>query len=123
MMPSLISLELLEVFVNSCLWFNNVSLVFGVDGSMMIVLSVLLHKISDNDRQTFGHVHLAVNEDVVFRQHGFNVGMSIIKMRIDVGFVIAFQINPFAEFDFGSSKFVLDSEAVICHFVNNTQNT
>lgn len=95
----------------------------GVDVGVVVVFSILLHESSDDEGRTAGHVGLAVEEDVVLRQHVLDVALGRIEVGEDVGGIEVFQVNPFAVLDLEPAQLLFDAEGVVGEFVDNAYHT
>jgi hypothetical protein len=117
-----VSLEFDQIFFESLVGFYNFPLFLGVDASVMIVHSVFLHEEGNDEGRASRHAHLAVNQDIMFSQHRFNVRVSIVKMGVDVCFFIILQINPLAVFYLIIFNLLLDAVALVGPFVDDAQH-
>jgi hypothetical protein len=88
----------------------------------MIIHAILLHEEGDDEGGTSGHPHLAVNEDIMIGEHGLDVGVSLIEVRIYAHFLIIFEIDPLAMLYLISLDLVLHAKGVVCTLVYYAQH-
>jgi hypothetical protein len=61
-----------------------------------------------------------VNQDIVVLKHGLDISMGIIKMRINTGLLVIFEVDPLAMLDLGLLDLFLHTVVIESPLVNDT---
>lgn len=63
-----------------------------------------------------------MDQDIVFLEHGLDISMSLIKVRVDAFVLVVLQVDPFAMFNHSLLYLFLNAVVVVGPLVNNAQH-
>ena len=115
-------LKLEQIPLKSLVRLYDAALALRENARLVVIHAVFLHQEGDDEGRAAGHAHLAMHEHVVVDQHGFDVGVRLVQVRVDAHVFGVLDVDPLAVADARLLELGLNRVVVVGPVVDDSQH-